>query len=98
MMTRAFTTSLLAACVAVLSIAAEPRQPAASQQPAAPAQQPSDIRTRIASDSGVTPRYAVPEFVALTPNAAEVARTLGQVLWDDLNFEREFQMIQRDTA
>jgi TolB protein len=43
------------------------------------------------------PRYAVPPFVALTPDAAEVARTLGQVLWDDLNFEREFYLIPRDT-
>ena len=99
MMRRTFTTSLLAAFVAVLSIAAEPQQPApASQQPAAPPQQPSEVGLRLTSDAGVAPRLAVPEFVALTPNAAEVAKMLGQVLWDDLNFEREFQMIQRDTA
>jgi TolB-like protein len=40
---------------------------------------------------------AVPDFVALTPDAAEAARTIGQVLWDDLNFEREFYLIARDT-
>jgi TolB protein len=39
----------------------------------------------------------VPDFVALTPDAAEIGRTIGQVLWDDLNFEREFYMIPRDT-
>ena len=83
--------------VAVLSISAEPRQaPPASQQSA---QQPSpDVRLRIAGDSGAKPRYAVPEFVALTPNAAEIAKTLGQVLWDDLTFEGEIYMIPRDTA
>jgi TolB protein len=27
----------------------------------------------------------------------EAARVIGQVLWDDLNFEREFDMIPRDT-
>jgi TolB protein len=51
----------------------------------------------ISGDPGTAPRYAVPDFVALTPDAAEIARTIGQVLWDDLNFEREFYMIPRDT-
>ena len=27
----------------------------------------------------------------------KLAKTIGQVLWDDLNFEREFYMIPRDT-
>jgi TolB protein len=61
-------------------------------------QQPSEISTVISSDSaGTPPRYAVPDFVALTPDAADIAKTIGQVLWDDLNFEREFYMIPRDT-
>jgi TolB protein len=51
----------------------------------------------ITGDPGTPPRYAAPDFVALTPDAAELARTIGQVLWDDLNFEREFYMIPRDT-
>ena len=51
----------------------------------------------ITGDPGTPPRYAVPDFVALSPEAAEVAKTIGQVLWDDLNFEREFYMIPRDT-
>jgi TolB protein len=60
--------------------------------------QPTDLSLVISSDSvGTPPRYAVPDFVALTPDAAEIARTLGQVLWDDLNFEREFYLIPRDT-
>ncbi len=38
----------------------------------------------------------MPDFIALTPNAAAIAQMLAQVLWDDLNFEREFDMIPRD--
>ncbi|MGE3402798.1 MAG: Tol-Pal system beta propeller repeat protein TolB [Vicinamibacterales bacterium] len=64
---------------------------------ATPPQQPSEIELRITGDPGTPPRYAVPDFVALTPDAAEAARTGGQVLWNDLNFEREFYMIPRDT-
>ena len=51
----------------------------------------------ISGEPGTPPRYAVPDFVALSPDAADIAKTLGQVLWDDLNFEREFYMIPRDT-
>ena len=68
------------------------QQPA--QQPAP--QQPSEVGARITTDSGAAPRYAVPDFIALTPNATAIAQMLAQVLWDDLNFEREFDMIPRD--
>ncbi len=77
-----------------------PAQTPASQAPAsqAPAaQQPSEVALVISGDPGTPPRYAVPDFVALTPDAAEIARSIGQVLWDDLSFEREFYMIPRDT-
>jgi TolB protein len=94
-MRKPLTIAFAAATIAVLSISAQ--QPPPPSQPAAP-QQPSEIGVRITGDSGAQPRYAVPDFVALTPNAAEIAKTLGQVLWDDLNFEREFYMIPRDTA
>jgi TolB protein len=60
-------------------------------------QQPSEIEVVIGGDGGTPPRYAVPDFVALTPDAADTAKTLGQVLWDDLEFEREFYLIARDT-
>ena len=68
-----------------------------AQQPPAPPQQPSEVAVVISGDPGTPPRYAVPDFVALTPDAAEIAKTLGQVLWDDLAFEREFYLIPRDT-
>lgn len=60
-------------------------------------QQPSEVALVITGEPGTPPRYAVPDFVAVTPAAADIARGLGQVLWDDLNFEREFYMIPRDT-
>jgi TolB protein len=64
---------------------------------AAQEQQPAIIDVVIGGDAGAPPRFAVPDFVALSPDAAEVAKTIGQVLWDDLNFEREFYLIPRDT-
>lgn len=88
-----WTFGVVAAAVAVFSIAAQTQQP-----PAAPApQQPTEIGLVITGDPGVAPRYAVPDFVALSPAAAETGRMLGQVLWDDLNFERDFYLIPRDT-
>ena len=83
-----------------LALLAAARRAAAGrrQQPAPqPPQQPSEVGVVISGDPGTPPRYAVPDFVALTPDAAEIAKTIGQVLWDDLNFEREFYLIPRDT-
>src|SRR5262249_28094135 len=67
-----------------------PQQP--PSQPPSP-RQPSEIELSISGDPGTPPRFAVPDFVSLTPDAADVGKTIGQVLWDDLNFEREFYMI-----
>src|SRR5262245_28711718 len=83
-----------AALIGAALVAQEPQTP--SPAPAA-AQQPSEIQLVISGEPGTPPRYAVPDFVAMTPDVADVAKTLGQVLWDDLNFEREFYMIPRDT-
>ena len=71
----------------------------ASQQ--APASQPQqgEVRLNINGAPGMPPKYAVPDFIALSadPEVQAAAKVLGQVLWDDLNFEREFYMIPRDT-
>lgn len=71
-----------------------------AQQPPAPAaQQPSEISTTISSDvAGSAPRFAVPDFIALSRDAETIdaAQTMGRVLWDDLNFEREFLLIPKD--
>ena len=64
---------------------------------AAGQQQPSEIAVLISGDPGTPPRYAVPDFIALNPEMADIARSIGQVLWADLDFEREFYMIPRDT-
>jgi TolB protein len=41
----------------------------------------------------------VPDLLSLSNDkeTQEAARVIGQVLWDDLNYEREFYMIPRDT-
>jgi TolB protein len=82
----------LATTCGVVVVLAQPPQ----TQPPTP-QQPSEIQLVISGEPGTPPRYAVPDFVALSPDMAGAAKMLGQVLWDDLNFEREFYMIPRDT-
>jgi TolB protein len=74
-----------------LAMAARPQTPPSSQQP-------TDISTTISGEPGTAPRFAVPPFIALSSDAetAAIARTIGDVLWDDLNFEREFAFIPRD--
>src|SRR5688572_21634670 len=81
--------------IAVAGTSAVPQKPA--PQPPPPSQRPAEIDLVIRGDAAAPPRLAVPDFVALTPDAAEAARTIAQVLWDDLNFEREFYLIARDT-
>lgn len=74
----------------------------AAQQPvppAAPPQQPSSVEIRLKPEGGTALRMAVPDLLALSSDreTQDAAKTIGQVLWDDLNFEREFDMIPRDT-
>jgi TolB protein len=94
-------TALISILPIVLSAgvftAQQPTPPGGNQTP--PPQQPSSIGVSISGDSGTAPRMAVPDFIALSadPATQEIARTIGQVLWDDLNYEREFYMIPRDT-
>lgn len=74
-------------------------QPPSQQPPTPPPPQPqTEIRVTITGDGGQPPRLAVPDFIAASPDAetAAIARIIGQVLWDDLNYEREFTFIPRD--
>ena len=50
-------------------------------------------------DPSLPPKIAVPPFIALTNDSETqaAAMTIGEVLWDDLEFEKEFYMIPRDT-
>jgi TolB protein len=102
MQQRHFFAAAAVSCAAALTLAAQ--QPATPQPPApAPGatqpQQQSEIVIRIDSPPGLPPRLAVPEFIPLTTDAETVAaaKTIAQVLWDDLNFEREFYLVGRDT-
>jgi len=72
----------------------------AAQQPPSTPQQPSSVSLVIEGhDPGTPPRMAVPDLLALSNDreTQDAARTIAQVLWDDLNFEREYYMIPRDT-
>jgi len=83
------------ATAAVLIASATAQQPS----PATAPQQPSDVSTTISSDqAGTAPRFGVPDFIALSKDAEtlDAAQTIGRVLFDDLNFEREFALIPRD--
>jgi TolB protein len=89
--------SVGAACT--LTLAAAQQQPPAGQPPTTP-QQPTEIKTIIGpSTGGQQPKLAVPSFIALTNDAETqaAAKTIGDVLWDDVEFEKEFYMIPRDT-
>jgi TolB protein len=83
-----FTTATAAALLA--------QDPPAQQQPPP---QTNVVTTKITGTPGLPPKLAVPDFIALSNDkeTTEAARTIGQVLWDDLNFEREFWLISRDT-
>jgi hypothetical protein len=71
-----------------------------AQQPAQPPKQPTTIELPpLTGEAGAQTRLAVPDLLALSSDkeTQDAARVIGQVLWDDLNFEREFYMIPRDT-
>lgn len=88
--------SLAGALCGATLVALQPPQPPAD---APPPQQQSDIQLEISGEPGAPPKYAVPDFIALSGDAESraAAKTIGEVLWADLDFEREFYMIPRDT-
>jgi TolB protein len=86
------TVSLSAAALAQQA----PTQPPAAGQPTG---QPDRITTTIIGDPGRPPRLAIPEFIALTndPESVKAAKTIGQVLFDDITYEREYYLLAKDT-
>ena len=75
------------------------RRPRAAAAAAAAAARRRSSRARsattISGEGGAPPRLAVPDFIALVDRRRDRSRsrkTIGQVLWDDLNFEREFAL------
>jgi TolB protein len=75
----------------VLTIALGAGLVAFAQDP--PARQDQPIRLVLTGAPGLPPKVAVPDFIG----EAAVGKTIGQVLWDDLDFEAEFYVISRDT-
>src|SRR4029077_7873991 len=88
--------SMMAASVA-LTLAQGAAPPGGSQEQ--PPQQGGGVVVTSRGAPGLPPNYAVPDLIALTNDAEPVAaaKTIGQVLWEDLEFEREFYLIPRDT-
>ena len=72
------------------------QQPPASQQPLS---QPSQVELIIGDRIGAQPTFAVPDCLALTRDdqTTATAKTIAEVVWSDLEFEREFRMLARDT-
>ena len=79
-------------CSAVLVSGQEPKTPPQLPRPG------SEVDLVIGERIGTQPRIAVPDCLALSDDAetATIARTIAEVLWDDLDFEREFRMVARD--
>src|SRR5215471_872615 len=69
------------------------------QQPPPPAQGQPNQTVRIGGDvSGLAPKLAIAPFVALSQDAETVAaaKTITDVLFDDIEYEREFYLIKKD--
>jgi TolB protein len=64
--------------------------------PLAAQNQQTEQEIVIGGEGNSAPHYAVPDFVAGSADASEVAATISQVLFDDLAFEREFDLIPKD--
>lgn len=91
---RSFFVACAAAAAAVVVSGAQP-----PSQPPAPPQQVGEVGVTLTGDSGAPPRIAVPDFLAPggDAEAQALAKLLSQVLFDDLAFEGEFDLIPRDT-
>src|SRR5262249_59879477 len=71
------------------------------QPPTAPPPSQSsqgEIGFRITGGTGMAPRLAIVPFVALSQDAETVAaaKTIGDILYDDIAYEREFYLIAKD--
>ncbi|MBY0494265.1 MAG: hypothetical protein K2Y23_08610 [Cyanobacteria bacterium] len=92
-----FRTKVVGAVIVAASAMVAAQQPA--PQPPAQPQTQTSVGVIISDSAGAQVRLAVPDLLALSADreTVEAARTIGQVLWDDLHYEREFYMIPRDT-
>lgn len=74
-------------------------QPPAQTPPQPPPQQDQEVTIGIVGAGG-PPKLAVAGFVPLSSDAETVAaaRTISNVLWDDIAYEREYYMIAKDAV
>ena len=91
--------NLIGAALVAASAMVAAQQPAPPAQPPPHQQQPTSVGVTLTGEAGAQTRLAVPELLALSSDreTQDAARVISEVLWADLNFEREFYMIQRDT-
>jgi TolB protein len=95
--------SAIGALVAAASLSIFAQQPPATQQPPTQPpvpQQPTDVTLRLEGVGGLPPKLAIAPFIAASSDAETVAaaKTISDVLFDDLAFEREFYMIGKDVT
>ena len=83
-----------ALCASMLVFAQPPDKEQAQSQ-----RQRDEIDLVIGEHIGAQPRLAVPDCIAITKDNASTtaAALIAEVLWSDLDFEREFRMLPRDT-
>ena len=82
------TAAVALTAAAIVSGQQTPQQPS----------QPGEIATTISGRSaGTPPRFGVPDFLALSSDrdTRDAARSIAEILWNDLDFEREFALIPR---
>src|SRR5690348_10013758 len=82
---------VFAAGAGVLAVQQPPAQPPASQS--------QNQVVRIGGEvGGPPPKLAIAPFIALSQDAETVAaaKTIGDVLFDDIEYEREFYLIRKD--
>ncbi len=77
------------------------QQPPAAQPPATqPPQQQGEVTVTLSGVGGLPPKIAVAGFIPLSQDAETVAaaKTISDVLFDDLAYEHEFYMIGKDVT
>jgi TolB protein len=89
----------VAASLTLIGQQQPPPQPQPSGQPPA-GQQPTEVTVPIVGAGGLPPKMAIAGFIPLTNDGetTAAAKTITDVLFDDLKFEREFYMIAQDAA
>jgi TolB protein len=92
------TSALLGAALAASTPEIAPTDVTSSALDQQQAQQQTEIRTTLGGVSGRLPRLGMPTFLVGGPEAVDSAKTIADVLWKDLEFEREDLMVSQSAA